>query len=110
MSTASIDEYHLPAMMKSVIKKLSARQGVIGVVLVDPDGLTLDTSMDQLQAEIISGWVQILISKAKETAKTVKGAGEIVSMAVEADSKEILITPDTEGKFTIVVLREKEKY
>ena len=50
----SYDEYNMPGVMKNVIKRLSAREGVLGVVLVDPDGLTLDTNLDQLQAEMIS--------------------------------------------------------
>ena len=106
--SSQIDEYHLPSIMKNIIKKLSARQGILGVVLVDPDGFTLDTNLDQLQAEIISGHVQVVISKVKDAVKTVKNAGEMISVSVELETKELLITPDSDGQFTIVVLRQKE--
>ncbi|MHA1989844.1 MAG: roadblock/LC7 domain-containing protein [Candidatus Hodarchaeales archaeon] len=106
--SSAIDEYHLPSVMKNIIKKLSARQGILGVVLVDPDGFTLDSNLDQLQAEIISGHVQSIISKVKDTVKSVKNSGEMISISVELESKELLITPDQEGAFTIVVLRQKE--
>ncbi|MFW9929000.1 MAG: roadblock/LC7 domain-containing protein [Candidatus Thorarchaeota archaeon] len=107
MSNA-IDEYHLPSIMKNIIKKLSARQGILGVVLVDPDGFTLDTSLDQLQGEIISGHVQVLVSKIKETINTVKNSGVLISISIELETKELIITPDSDGQFTIVVLRQKE--
>ncbi|OLS25598.1 MAG: hypothetical protein HeimC3_13460 [Candidatus Heimdallarchaeota archaeon LC_3] len=107
MSNA-IDEYHLPSIMKNIIKKLSARQGILGVVLVDPDGFTLDTNLDQLQAEIISGHIQVIISKVKDTVKSIKNSGDMVSISVELETKELLITPDSDGQFTIVVLRQKE--
>lgn len=107
MSNA-IDEYHLPSIMKNIIKKLSARQGILGVVLVDPDGFTLDTNLEQLQAEIISGHVQVVIQRVKDVVKSVKNSGEMVSISVELETKELLITPDSDGQFTIVVLRQKE--
>ena len=104
----SYDEYNMPGVMKNVIKRLSARQGVLGVVLVDPDGLTLDTNLDQIQAEMISGYVQVLIAKTNDAIRSVRNAGELVTITIELETKELLITPDTDGAFTIVILRQKD--
>ena len=105
---SAIDEYQLPGIMRNIIKKLSAREGIIGVVLVDPDGFTLDTNMDQVRAEIISGFVHGLVIKAKEAIKSVKNSGILTSMSIEMDTKELIITPDPDGQFTIVILKERD--
>lgn len=102
-----IDEYAMPASLKRIIKRLSARQGVIGVVIVDPDGFVLDTQMDHLQAEIIAGYVQIIIGKTIDTIRTVKSFREITSITIELHTKELIITPDPNDLFTIVILRDK---
>ena len=52
--------------------------------------------------------MQVLIAKTHDAIRSVRNGGELVTITIELETKEILITPDTDGAFTIVILRQKD--
>lgn len=103
------DEFALPAILQNTVKKLSAREGVIGILICDIDGLTLTTNLSGTQSELISAQVSSLVSKTIRVMDSVKTAGELSSIFIEMNTKELIITPDQEAGFIIVVLKKRVK-
>ena len=46
------------SVLKNTIKRLSSREGVIGVIILDKDGFTLDTDLPAEKSEKLAGQTQ----------------------------------------------------
>ena len=91
------------------MKRLSARQGVIGVIICDNDGFTLDSNLSADQSEFISAHVNEIISRVEDVTKAAERLhsdwNKLTAISIEMESKELYIVPDPAG-FNIVILRE----
>ena len=99
-------EYKIGSIIQNVIKRFSDREDVIGVIIYDLEGFPLASNLDPERSEIISAYAGLILSKAKQTVKSVRNAGELRSIAIETDSIELLITPDVEMPLIFAVLRK----
>ncbi len=102
----SSDRFVIHEVLDNTIKRLMARKGVRSVTLMDFDGLPLRSSLDTRNAEIIAAQVSALIKKAQTLQDSIK-QGKLLSIFIEMPKSELIITPDMEAGFTIVVLRDK---
>ncbi len=100
-------ESNLSSSFHRVLTRLSARKGVIGVIICDDEGFTLDSNLSTDQSEFISAHVNEIISRVKDVNndETRLSMGELTAISIELESKELYIVPDNAG-FTIVILRE----
>lgn len=99
-------EYKIGSIIKNVIKKFSDREDVIGVIIYDLEGFPLASNLPPEQSEKISAYAGLILAKAKQTAKAVKNAGELTSVAIETETRELLITPDADMPLIFAVLRK----
>ena len=97
----------LSASFNRVLTRLSARQGVIGVIICDSEGFTLDSNISPEQSEFISAHVNEIISRVNDVTKAAErlSIGGLTAISIELETKELYIVPDKAG-FTIVILRE----
>lgn len=110
MVTSSSDgsEYSLSAVFRNTIKRLSARKGIVGVIICDREGFTLGSNLPTEQSETISANIGILISRVLDVvAASGKYVGELQTFTVFFEGKQLLISPDLERGFTVVLLKEK---
>ena len=106
------------SILKNTIKRLSSRDGVIGVIIMDKDGFTLDTDLPAIQSEQISAHVGTIINRvmdvvnAGQTVKNVKknnilySTGELKEILISLETMELLIIPNQEIGFNVVLLQK----
>ena len=104
------DSYVIPQALQNIIKRLSAREGVEGILVCDTDGLPLKSNLDRKEAEIISAHVGSLVQKVLSTVDAIEEWGELASIFIEMGPRELIITPDLAAGFTIVVLKKRTGY
>ena len=102
----SEDSFAVPEMLRRTVEKFSQREGVKGILVCDKEGLTLQSNLPTTDAETISAHVASLVTKVYRVAEAI-GKGELSSIFIEMMQHEVLLTPDPESGFTIVVLKEK---
>ncbi|MHA2363018.1 MAG: roadblock/LC7 domain-containing protein [Candidatus Hodarchaeales archaeon] len=111
MTYNDTDEYSPSAVFSRVTKRLSARQGVNGVIICDREGFTLSSNLDADYAGRISAHVTEILSRTKDVTHVAKREsllGELTAISaisIELNKKELYIVPDKAG-FIIVILRE----
>lgn len=107
------------SLLRNTIKRLSAREGVIGVIIMDKDGFTLDTDLDARYGEKISAHIGSVISRvmdvvnAGQSVKHPKKQNEIWSLGSLSqilitlnNSQELLIIPNQELGYNLVLLQK----
>ncbi|MFW9992236.1 MAG: roadblock/LC7 domain-containing protein [Candidatus Odinarchaeota archaeon] len=101
------DEYMLPQILDRTVKRLSAREGVLGILIIDKDGLVLRSNMPPDDAERIAGYVSSMVTKVYRVIDNIDQVGELASIFIEIPKKEVIVTPDLDAGFTIIVLKER---
>ena len=99
-------EYNIGSIISNVIKKFSSRPDVIGVIIYDLEGFPLASNMPAEESELISAHAAYILQRAKMTAKAIKNSGEVSSISIETDSRELIITPDRELPLIFAVMRK----
>ena len=102
----SSSSYISQEVMKKIIAQIGAHRGVEGTVLVDADGLPLQSSLNSEDAEKIAAQVASFIGKvyivAEEIAKEKPKA-----VRIEMSESDVEIIPDMESGITICALVTK---
>lgn len=108
--------FSIPMILRNTIKRLSNRQGVIGVIITDKEGFTLDSSLPKDKSETISAHIGILISRVmdvvnkSQSVKNLKkgeiySSGELKEISINLETMELLIVPNKETGINIVILQ-----
>ena len=115
MSSTNI-AFTVPILLRNTIKRLSNRQGVIGVIITDKEGFTLDTNLPKEKSETISAHIGVVISrvmdvihKSQHVKNLKKGTfyscGELKEISIQLETMELLIVPNPEAGLNIVILQ-----
>ena len=110
--------FNVPSILRNTIKRLNNRQGVIGVIITDKEGFTLDSSLPKDQSETISAHIGVMISRVmdvinkSQNVKNLKkgtyySCGDLKEISIELESMEILIVPNQEVGLNIVILQNR---
>lgn len=115
MSSTSFS-FKVPMILRNTIKRLSNRQGVLGVIITDKEGFTLDTSLPKDQSETISAHIGVVISRVMDVVNksqdvknlkkgTLYSSGELKEISIVLETMELLIVPFTDAGLNIVILQ-----
>ena len=109
--------FKIPIILRNTIKRLNNRQGVIGVIITDKEGFTLDTSLPKDQSETISAHIGVVISRVMDVVNksqrvknlkkpgTVYSSGDLKEISIQLETMELLIVPNKEAGLNIVILQ-----
>jgi predicted regulator of Ras-like GTPase activity (Roadblock/LC7/MglB family) len=106
------------SVLRNTIKRLSSREGVMGVIILDKDGFTLDSDLDAKQSEKISAHIGSLVSRvldvvnAGQNIKNLKknnqkwSLGQLSQILISLETIELLIIPNEELGYNVVLLQK----
>ena len=108
--------FSIPVILRNTIKRLNNRQGVIGVIITDKEGFTLDTSLPKEQSETISAHIGVVISRVMDVVNksqnvknikkgTLYSCGDLKEISIHLETMELLIVPNEEAGLNIVILQ-----
>ncbi|XP_054721099.1 dynein light chain roadblock-type 1-like [Uloborus diversus] len=89
------------------IKRIQSHKGVIGIIILNSDGIPIKTTMDNNTTIEYAGLMTNFVEKARRTVKDLDSSNELTFLRVRSKKNEILIAPDKEY-FLIVVQNPNE--
>ncbi len=96
--------------IKAIVNKFMSDDMTRAVIICDSEGLPIQSSFkgEQIKkTEEISAYITSLISRAKQTAKTLK-EGKLNFVRLETEKGEVMIAP--QDTLILIVLRKSEEY
>ena len=91
-------------LIDETVQRLSFIHGVVGVLIIDRDGLVVHATMPMEEAALLTGPVLQLLSRARECAKV--GGDELTMLTVRTRKHEMLLCSEQGGAFAICVLQD----
>lgn len=88
-----------------LIKRLVAHKGVIGVVIVNNDGIPLKSTLDNNTSVHYASQIHSLTSKARAVIKEIDSSNDLRFLRVRSKKHEILVAPDHDY-FMIVIQKD----
>lgn len=77
-----------------VIKRISTRKGVEGIVVVNAEGIPIRTTLDEEQSTVYAGICATLAMKARMLVTSVDSSDELRMIRFRSKKHELLIAPD----------------
>lgn len=110
-STSSLPEeidVNTHALIDETIQRLSFVHGVLGVLIVDRDGLIVRATMPMEEAAQLSGPTLSLLSRARDTVKKAEADGddELRMLCVRTRKHELLLCSEADGAFAVCVVQD----
>ena len=89
--------------VEEAVKRINSHKGVLGVLVVNYDGVPIKTSMEAAETVQLSVLVTPFTEKAKGVIKQLDPDNEVTFLRVRSKKHEILIAPDE--NYILVVLQ-----
>jgi len=102
-----LDQGISQSAVKNVLDRVSKHPGVVGTVLCDLQGLSLQSGLNPDDAEVISAQCGSLVGKVKHVTEQILGETPR-SIRIETNNIDIEIIPDYSTEITIVALIQRK--
>ncbi|KAG6453891.1 hypothetical protein O3G_MSEX008363 [Manduca sexta] len=89
--------------VEETIKRIQAHKGVMGVVIVNHEGIPIKSSLDNATSVLYAGLIGQLTEKARNVVREMDSTNELTFLRVRSRRHEILIAPDRE--FILIVIQ-----
>ena len=101
-------EINTHGLINETVERLSFIHGVLGVLIIDREGLIVHATMPMEEAAQLTGPVLQMLSRARECAKLGLGPGDdgepLSMLTVRTRKHEMLLCSEQSGAFAICVL------
>lgn len=107
-STGSLPEeieINTHGLIEETVQRLSFVHGVLGVLIMDRDGLIVHATMPMEEAAQLTGPTLALLSRARECAK-LRPDDEFTMLTVRTRKHEMLFCSEANGAFAICVIQD----
>jgi dynein light chain roadblock-type len=97
--------------VEKILNRIESHKGVLGVVVLNPKGKVLKTSMDTTTTTQYSSLCRKLVGMAQRTVRDLDPQDDMVTLRIRTDDHEIMIAPgkSSEGNYHIVTLQSVQK-
>lgn len=103
-------EINTHGLINETVERLSFIHGVLGVLIIDREGLIVHATMPMEEAAQLTGPVLQMLSRARECAKLGLGPGDdgepLSMLTVRTRKHEMLLCSEQSGAFAICVLQD----
>ena len=90
--------------VEDTIKRLSSHSGVLGIVIVNAEGVAIRSSLDSVQTKKYAQHITSLAAKARSVVRDLDPQNDLMFLRLRSRNDEIMIAPDKE--FTLIVIQE----
>lgn len=101
-SDSKIDSQTI-AEMEETISRISSHKGVEGVIIMNKQGATIQSTLDDKQTATHAAVLSDLTSKATGIVSMLNHGDELTFLRIRSKKREIMISPDKD--FLLVVLQ-----
>ncbi|CAI8016203.1 Dynein light chain roadblock-type 2 [Geodia barretti] len=86
------------------LKRIQSHPGVVGVVIVNQDGIPIRTTMDNATTVQYAGLLHSLAAKTKTTVRDLDPSNELMFLRIRTNKHEIMVAPDKE--YLLIVIQD----
>uniref|UniRef100_A0A7R9V6S7 Dynein light chain roadblock n=1 Tax=Chlamydomonas euryale TaxID=1486919 RepID=A0A7R9V6S7_9CHLO len=89
-------------------KKLQSHKGVLGVVVINADGIAVKSTFDNEQTVQYASLVSHFTTKCRSVVKKLDGEDELKFVRLRSKKHEIMVAPDfiKDGEYYLVVVQD----
>mmetsp|Transcript_16086 Transcript_16086/g.39142 ORF Transcript_16086/g.39142 Transcript_16086/m.39142 type:complete len:102 (-) Transcript_16086:121-426(-) len=88
--------------VEETLRRLREHKGVIGVVIVNQDGIPIRTTLDQAVTVQYAGLITQLCSKARSAVRELDPQNDLTFLRVRSKKHEIMVAPDKDYLLIII--------
>ncbi|KAG6449053.1 dynein light chain roadblock-type 2 [Manduca sexta] len=88
---------------EETVRKLSAHKGVVGVVVVNGEGIPIKTTLDNHISVQYAGLMTALIDKAKAVVRDLDPSNDLTFLRIRSKKSEVMVAPDKD--FILIVVQ-----
>lgn len=88
--------------VEEIVKKLQGHKGVVGIIVVNCEGIPIRTTLDNPTTVHYSGLIHELMLKARATIKDIDQSNDLTFLRIRSKKHEIMIAPEKEYMLIVV--------
>ncbi|VVC92988.1 dynein light chain roadblock-type 2-like [Leptidea sinapis] len=85
------------------VRKLSSHKGVVGVVVVNGEGIPIKSTLDNHVSVQYAGLMGSLIDKAKAVVRDLDPTNDLTFLRIRSKKSEVMVAPDKD--FILIVVQ-----
>ena len=90
--------------IEETLNRIKTHKGVVGVVIVNSDGIPIRSTLDQKTTLQYSAIISQLTGKARSAIRDLDPQNDLTFLRIRSQKHEILISPDKD--YTLVVIQD----
>ncbi|KAL4234333.1 Dynein light chain roadblock-type 2 [Mactra antiquata] len=90
--------------VEETLKRIQSHKGVIGVIIVNTEGIPIRTTLDNSTTVQYSGLIHQLSAKAKSVVRDIDPQNDLTFLRIRSKKNEIMIAPGCE--YLLIVIQD----
>ncbi|OXB54247.1 hypothetical protein ASZ78_014039 [Callipepla squamata] len=95
------------AETRETLKRIQSLKGVQGYIVVNPEGVPIETTMDDTTAVHYAGLMSSLVMMARSAVRDIDPQNDLTFLCIRSEKREITAAPDKDY-FLIVIQNPAE--
>lgn len=83
------------AEVEETFKRIQAHKGVIGVIVVNSEGIPIRSTLDNSTTVQYAGLISQLAAKARSTVRDIDPGNDLTFLRIRSKKHEIMVAPGT---------------
>eukprot|EP00053_Salpingoeca_punica_P007620 m.69409 g.69409 ORF g.69409 m.69409 type:complete len:99 (+) comp14245_c0_seq2:89-385(+) len=88
--------------VEETLKRISSHKGVVGIVVVNKEGIAIRSTLDQASTVMYSSLISQLAAKARSVVRELDPQNDLSFLRVRSKKHEIMIAPDKDYLLIVV--------
>jgi len=88
--------------VEETIKRIVGHKGVIGVIIVNNEGIPIKTTLDNSTTVQYAGLIHQLTAKARSTVRDIDPQNDLTFLRIRSKKHEIMVAPDKEYMLIVI--------
>ncbi|XP_076047781.1 dynein light chain roadblock-type 2-like isoform X2 [Oratosquilla oratoria] len=102
--TVQIVNTKMSAEVEERLKRIQAHKGVVGVIVVNSEGIPIKSTLDNPTTIQYTGLISGLTDKAKSVVRDLDPTNDLTFLRVRSKKHEIMIAPDSPSSTSVTML------
>ena len=88
--------------VEETIKRITAHKGVIGLIVVNQEGIPIKTTLDNSTTVQYAGLLHQLTAKARSVVRDIDPQNDLTFLRIRSKKHEIMVAPDKEYLLIVI--------
>ncbi|XP_069740410.1 dynein light chain roadblock-type 2-like isoform X2 [Narcine bancroftii] len=90
------------AEVEETLKRIQNQKGVLGIVIVNIEGIPIRSTMDNATTTQYAGLIHQLAVKARSTIRDLDAQNDLTFLRIRTKKNEIMVAPDKEYLLIVI--------